>query len=146
MEDWKLATDRLRCSSNFFGKPRYDYIIFKADESGTMKYGRLKEVFIVPTADLEKKYPIAFIDVLEVPHGSRSHVDSDLGLCRLRKVQDRNRSTMFIHVRSIVRGALVVRDHGSVGTSRAHEDYFAIDIIDGDMFLRCQKYFPHWYA
>ncbi|KAI0681797.1 hypothetical protein C8T65DRAFT_598069, partial [Cerioporus squamosus] len=141
LEDWKLATDRLRCSPKFFGHPRYDFIIYKADELGTLKFGRLKDVFISEVA--EKKYPIAFIEAYGVVSGPRSALDSDLGLCRLRMNRSCDHGTTFVHIQSIVRGALVVQDHGS---GPVHEDYLVIDIIDSDMFLRCQKHFPHWYV
>ncbi|TFK79039.1 hypothetical protein K466DRAFT_506271, partial [Polyporus arcularius HHB13444] len=140
MEDWKLATDRLRCSPKFFGRPRYDCVIFKADESGALKFGRLKDVFIIQVA--EQKYPIAFIDVYQPV--TPSTLDSRLGLCRVRANKRKDHGTAFIHVQSIVRGAMLARDHASAGS--AHEDYLVIDIKDGDMILRCQKNFPGWYA
>ncbi|RDX39862.1 hypothetical protein OH76DRAFT_1367092 [Lentinus brumalis] len=106
----------------------------------TYTFGKLKDVFIVEVAD--KKYPIAFIDAYHVVSGPRTVVDEALGLCRLRKDRRRDHGTMFIHVDSIVRGALLVRDHAV----SVHDDYFVIDIIDSDMFLRCSQYFPDWYS
>ncbi len=143
METWRLATDRLRCSPKFFGYPRYDCIIFKADESGTLRFGRLKEIFVVQVA--EKQYPIAFIEAFGLVAGPRPSVDKTLGLCRLRmnRRRENQHGTMFIHIESVVRGALIVRDHGSIGS--VYEDYLVVDIIDSDMFLRCLKYFPRWY-
>ncbi len=130
LETWRLATDRLRCSPQFFGHPRYDGVIFQADEHGTLQFGKLKDVFIVEVAD--KKYPIAFIDAYHVVSGPRTTVDEALGLCRLRMDRQHDHGTMFIHVDSIVRGALLVQDHAV----SVYDDYFVIDIIDSDMFLR----------
>ena len=134
---WRQETNHLRCSRSFFGRERYDFILFKADEN-TLQFGRLHHVFIYETDDVQ--HPLAFIDAFGTVL-DRTELDIDLGLCRLRVQRDSRHDygTLFIHARSIIRGALIVEDD-----TEDDEDYLVIDTIDSDMFWRCRHHFPHW--
>ncbi|KAI0677658.1 hypothetical protein C8Q78DRAFT_962196, partial [Trametes maxima] len=144
MDDWKLATDYLRCNPMFHGSARYDHVIFKMDDND-FRFAKLKVILIYEYNDI--RYPIAFVETFGVVRGPRRRVDQDLGLCRIRPSRvdphapaDNTGSgrTAFIPVESIIRGALIVADHGTPG------DYLVVDTIDTDMFLRIQEFFPFW--
>ncbi|OAX43175.1 hypothetical protein K503DRAFT_709034 [Rhizopogon vinicolor AM-OR11-026] len=81
MMDWRLHTDCLRCSPQFFGAPRFDCVsIQMIDEKVIL--GHLLFLFECP--------------------------DKDLGLFRVRA---RPRAeAQFIPLQSIIRGALPVQD------------------------------------
>ncbi|KAI0754076.1 hypothetical protein C8Q80DRAFT_1296322 [Daedaleopsis nitida] len=128
---WEETVDYLRCNPSFHNTPRYDCVMFLVDKN-TVKFGRLKEVFVYETSAAEL-IPSAFLELFEVVVDTpRSTIDIDLGLCRVR-----SSGTIFIHAESIVRGAYIIPDFGDA----AHRDYFVVDVIDDDMFLRCKKHF-----
>lgn len=77
--------------------------------------------------------PIALILPMDIPAGSRSRKDTHLGLYR---VHSRSRSEcIFVSARNIVRGALLANAYDQPG------HYFAVDMIDSDMFLRLKEIF-----
>ncbi|KAI8993803.1 hypothetical protein BD414DRAFT_456923 [Trametes punicea] len=133
MVDWKLETDHLRCSPLFHGTERYDHILYKEDEH-VYRFAKLKLILIYKLGD--EQYPIAYIEQYDIVEGGCRQVDRDLGLCRIRCHS--LPCTSFIPACSIVRGALIMADH-------AHEgDFFVVDTVDSDMFLRIRRYFPMW--
>ena len=143
---WRMETDHLRCSPDFFHHPRYDCILFKTDTRAGVQFARLKDIFLVYVDN--KPYPIAMVEPFDViPEAQRSVEDCDLGLCRVR-MGDRKKhnGTIFIHAQSIIRGALIVTDHGAADRTPRYEDYLVIDVVDSDMFLRCRSLFPFWYT
>ncbi len=107
---------------------------------GNLQFRKLKELFIVEVN--KKKIPIAFIEVFNIVPGPSCELDCELGLCRLHINRNQDHDTMFIHVQSIIRGALISREHASVDT--VLKDYLVIDTVDSDMFLRCRRNFPIW--
>lgn len=127
--DWRQDTDLLRCNPKFQGAPRYDHVIIKTARPttlGTDIVAQLLMVFSI-TVD-EATYDIALVHPLDRPSGVRQQKDIDLQLLRLRGRP--RKSAEFVFLSSIIRGALVVPDFIQEG------DYFLVDTVDGDMFLR----------
>ena len=141
MVDWRLEVDLLGSTPNFFNKgPRYDGIIFK-DELGRYQFGKLRLTFLSRVAQVD--YPVALVELLDVVHqGARSILDRELGLCRVRSKGKDAGPSRFIPAQWIVRGALITKDHGC----EYDDEYFVIDVVDSDMFLRCKQYIPYWYS
>ncbi|OSC97911.1 hypothetical protein PYCCODRAFT_1418559 [Trametes coccinea BRFM310] len=138
--DWKLETDYLRCSPSFYGSERYDHVIYKPSGEETYRFGCLRLLIIYELRGTN--YPIAYIEELDVVQGVRRRIDRDLGLCRIRRRVNTparaHEGCIFISARSIVRGVLVMPDHAREG------DFFVVDTVDGDMFLRMRQHFPMW--
>lgn len=97
-------------------------------------FAQLRYMFVCVVGDT--KYPIALVQAYKVIH-ARSAVDKDLGLLRLRK----ERQTELISIRSIIRGAVVCAASEDPLES---DEMLVFDPLDGDMFLRIKKYFPHY--
>lgn len=79
-----------------------------------------------------RSHDLAYVEAYCRPPGSMRRKDKDLGLYRLRL-----RATRYeiIPVESVVRGALLVPD------SDNSEEYFVVDTVDADMFLRMKIVF-----
>ncbi|KAJ4463570.1 hypothetical protein C8J55DRAFT_443710, partial [Lentinula edodes] len=127
LETWRLAVDILRCNPSFHGHPRYDYIIFRGILGPV--FARLHYLLLCNACN--SQYPIALVQAYKIVN-TRSRIDKDLGLLRIRK----EHNLEFISVQSIVRGAVVLP------ISSETDDKFVWDPLDGDMFLRVKKYFP----
>lgn len=127
---WQVETDYLRCSPMFYGQPRHDYVVIKTEQPlgpfTPFLIGRLAFMFCCTVGD--HKYHLALVDPLDAMIGPRRIVDTELGLIRLRSKP--TRTSEFIFIESIVRGALVVEAND--GT----EDHLLVDTVDEDMFLR----------
>lgn len=131
-----METDYLRCSPSFFGKPRYDGVVYLVDgQDGTPQaqygFGLLMFVFVLDVRGVGA-VPFAMIEHMTVPN-ERRRMDKELGLCRVRS-QGRQSSAVIL-AQSILRGALLYRvpEHTS--------DYYVIDTVDADMFLRMKDVF-----
>ncbi|KAF8547098.1 hypothetical protein OG21DRAFT_1527385 [Imleria badia] len=108
--DWKLTTDYLCCNPSFHGHERHNCALYTVA-------GR--------TLDL------VLIQPMDAPTGPLRAVDHDL---RLRHFHSQPpASTEFISLQSIIRGALLVPDFSRSG------DFFLIDHVDGNMFIRAQQ-------
>ncbi|KAG2121427.1 hypothetical protein DEU56DRAFT_873780 [Suillus clintonianus] len=127
MVDWRQCKDLLRCNPEFFGSPRYDCVMVQTDNQPF--FARL--IFMFGCSIGETNLSLALIHPYDVGIGVRSKHDTDLGLWRVRaKLRS---SPEFISVRSIIRGAALASDPGRQG------DYFVIDTVDADMFLRVKS-------
>ncbi|KAI0723921.1 hypothetical protein C8T65DRAFT_734430 [Cerioporus squamosus] len=114
VETWKLEVDKLRITANWYSAPRYDWVLFRGSGRGEYRFGQLNSVF---TCNVEGTiYPLALVTVYDVVLAPRSRVDHELGLLRIRRCQDQYAGSAFIHLGSIIRGALVVRDYGLPST------------------------------
>ncbi|KAF9491747.1 hypothetical protein BDN71DRAFT_1484072 [Pleurotus eryngii] len=115
--DWREDTNLLRCNPMFQGAPRYDHVVIKTGSPttlGTDIIARLLMMFTIMVNDIT--YDIAL------------QKDTDLQLLRLRARP--RKSAEFLFLSSIIRGALVIPDFSQQG------DFFLVDTVDGDMFLR----------
>lgn len=127
---WRTETDYLRCNSMFYGKPRYDAVALK-DGDRTF-FGIFISVFVFKTISEEFR-PFALIQPLDIVEGIKSTKDRQLHLYRLRSA--RRRDSIFIPLEGIVHGALLIEDPGVTG------DFFIVDVIDTDWFMRCRELF-----
>jgi hypothetical protein len=127
--DFRCATDYLRCNPEFYGKPRYDCIAINTANG----YIFAQLIFMFSCEVDRKKYPIALVQPFDAPIPNRSRKDKDLGLCRVRERPCAQ--SEFVLVSTIVRGALLAEDPENVG------DWFVVDLVDTDMFLRLKKIF-----
>lgn len=130
---WRETQDLLRCSSSFHGARRHDVVIF--NHRSRIIFGELIYTFTYKfkgaTCALALIQP--FDSAVQLT-GARRIIDRDLGLCRLK--EDPRINSIIVPLRSVIRGALVVRD-----SSRLH-DRLVVDTLDEDMFLRCINLFP----
>ncbi|KAH7927024.1 hypothetical protein BV22DRAFT_1153995 [Leucogyrophana mollusca] len=126
--DWRLTTDHLRCSPSFYNAPRYDCVIYQVDNN-QFAFARL--IFLFECSIANTTYPTALIHAYNAPIGQRPRKDKDLGLWRIRT--RRRADAEFISVKSIIRGAAVAEDKTTPG------DFFVIDTIDTDTFLRMKE-------
>jgi len=92
-------------------------------------FGRLIYVFTF-VVDGET-YPLVLIHPYDAPAGPRRRKDQELGLIRVRARP--RASAEFISVHSIIRGAYLVQD------SADKTNFFIVDSVDTDMFLRIKK-------
>ena len=130
---WKQLADHLRCSPSFFGQPRYDGVIYQKDGdvlAGTGVFGFARLVFIFTISVLEVSYALALVQRMDIAKMRR--VDRELSLFRIRTRPKAMFS--FIPVRSLVRGAFLfpVPDRKSL-------EFFVVDAIDADMFVRIKE-------
>ncbi|KAF8120295.1 hypothetical protein EV363DRAFT_1191298 [Boletus edulis] len=129
--DWREATDYVRCNPSFHGKPRYDAIIFQIslDE---VAFARLEFMFSCDIPGFGK-YDFALVRPLTAAiSANRNSFDEAL---RLTRVKARPRTaSMFIPIRSIVRGALLYPD------PKHKDEFLVVEHIDGDMFLRMKEW------
>ena len=125
--DWNAKTDYIHCSPSFHGSPRYDFVLIDTAEGEI--FAQLQFIFVCKIDG--KEYPLALIHSYDEPIQEYPQKDIDLGLYRIKA---RNRkSTEIISVESIIRGALVVSDF------ETDDQYFVVDSVDSDMFLRMQE-------
>ncbi|EPQ59138.1 hypothetical protein GLOTRDRAFT_103193 [Gloeophyllum trabeum ATCC 11539] len=127
MVDWRAKTDYLRCSPDFYRHERYDTVIVST-VAGNI-FAKLVYVF---TCMVEgRSYPLALVQPLDAASGILRQTDKDLGFHRLR--EKHRIDSEFISLETIVRGAFVAPDFNRSG------DFFPVDVIDGDMFLRLKE-------
>lgn len=130
MVNWRDNTNLLRCNESFHHQPRYDHVLVAA-EDGTSFFAQLLSLFQFQTNT--QSHSLALVQVYTRPPGSIRRKDRELGLYRLRL---KSNPYAIIDVGSVVRGALLVEDAAIQG------DYFVVDTVDGDMFLRMATLSP----
>ena len=128
MVDWHVKTDYLRCNPSFSGRPRYDFIIMNRLQERI--FARLVFVFVCQVNG--HNYHLALVQPLDkkVRPNTKS-VDKNLSIYRWH-IRARNRCEV-IPLGCIVRGAVLVEDTKYKG------DYFVIDTLDDDMFVRVKR-------
>ena len=128
MVDWDVKKDYLRCNPRFHGRPRYDFAV--VDLPRGQVFAQLVFVFVCQVG--ERNYRLALIQPLEkMTRASTKSIDKGLSIYRWH-IQAWERCKV-ISLDCIVRGAVLVEDPKFKG------DYFVIDALDGDMFLRVKK-------
>lgn len=127
--DWTIKEDYLRCNPSFHGNPRYDFVI--ANLSGGHTFARLVFVFTCQVA--EQNYRLALIQRLKKQsRTAEKEFDKNLSIHRWQ-IRPRDRCEV-VPIDCVVRGALLVKDPKYV------DDYFVIDTLDEDMYLRVKKH------
>ncbi|EPQ59880.1 hypothetical protein GLOTRDRAFT_103770 [Gloeophyllum trabeum ATCC 11539] len=127
MVDWQAKTDHLRCSPDFHHHERHDSVIVNTIAGNI--FAKLLYVFTCSTGG--KVYPLALIQPLDAGAGARRQTDQDLKFHRLRERP--RKSSEFISLETVIRGSFIVPDFKTDG------DFFPVDVIDGDMFLRLRE-------
>ncbi|KAF5371230.1 hypothetical protein D9758_004318 [Tetrapyrgos nigripes] len=130
LETWRPEVNWLRCNPSFYGKPRFDFVLFHATEDEFV-FAQLLYLFTCRVGD--GAYPVALVQPYKVVR-NRNASDRRLGLLRIRK----EASTEFIPIQSIVRGILAPAVDDSSGSA----DRFVMDVLDGDLFLRMKRLYP----
>ncbi|KAF7789434.1 hypothetical protein EIP86_000378 [Pleurotus ostreatoroseus] len=131
MVTWRIETDMLRCSEKFHGRARFDGILFESGSNRVPTFGKLLYIF---AAEIDGKLmPFALVLPLDKSTGRRLRKDEDLVLHRLRARP--RKDTIFVHLDTIIRGVLLAEDSVTDG------DYFVVDVVDTDWFLRGIKIF-----
>lgn len=102
-------------------------------QAGTAKYGFAKLFFVFTVTVLDTVYPLALVQRMDFMTQVR-RVDAELSLYRLH-THAKNMFS-FIPARSIVRGAYLYPVPDRRGLQ-----FFAVDTIDADMFLRLKDIF-----
>ncbi|KAF9231296.1 hypothetical protein BU15DRAFT_56335, partial [Melanogaster broomeanus] len=127
-------TDYLRCNPSFHGHPHYDCALIRTHD----QHGDQREKFAVVRLHFMFRYTVrghtselALVTYMDVPTGARRTLDKDLRFTRLRSRPPA--SSEFIPLQSIVRGALLVPDFKHDG------DFFLVDYVDSDWFLRAKQ-------
>ena len=124
--DWRTYTDQLRCNPSFFGHERYDHAL--VEDGGHHFFVQLLHPFQVRFGT--RLHSLAYVKTYCRPPGRMRRKDKDLGIYRL---QLQASQYQIISLESVVRGALIVSD---VDCS---EEYFVVDTVDTDMFLRMKQ-------
>ncbi|KAG1898398.1 uncharacterized protein F5891DRAFT_955435, partial [Suillus fuscotomentosus] len=130
--DWRLTTDYLRCNPSFHGCEHcYCALIQTLDKDGNDKNIFVQILFMFKFTVSNHTFELALVLSMDAPTGSRQSTDRDLGLTRLwaRPLA----SLEFISLQSIIRSALLVPDYDNNG------DFFLVDLVDTDMFLRAKS-------
>ncbi|KAK6966920.1 hypothetical protein R3P38DRAFT_3143767 [Favolaschia claudopus] len=117
-----LERDILRCNPSFHNEPRYDSVIFNAEDD-PLAMAELALVFRCFLPDGVK------LDLAMVrPFRRSSWHPKTRTDCPIR---ERKSGVMFIALEHVVRGVLLCPIFGA-----SREAFYVIDTIDGDMFLR----------
>ena len=128
MVNWRIKTDYLRCNPKFNKFPRYDFVI--VDFPQGRAFAQLVFIFICWVNG--RDYRLALTQPLEKKSRSNTRsLDKSLSIYRWN-IRAQSRCEV-INLDSIVRGAVLVED------PRYKGDYFVIDTLDEDMFLRVKK-------
>lgn len=126
--------DFIRCSPEFHNQPRHDFIIYEKDNE--LVFAQLVLLFkchIDCVNSEQQDQTIALVHPYNqpIPARERPRKDKELGLLRYRS-RPRNLCE-FIHVGSIIRGALSAKDPD------VRNERFVVDVVDTDMFLRLRN-------
>ena len=128
--NWEIKTDNLRCNPEFHGNPRYDFVI--VDLPRGCAFAWLACIFVCRIG--RRDYRLALIQALDKStRRPTKAVNKELSILRWN-IWPRSRCEV-VPLDSIVCGAVLLEDTKHKG------DYFVIDTLDGDMFLRLKRGF-----
>jgi hypothetical protein len=125
--DWLVKTDYLRCNPMFYGRPRYDFLILDLPEPRGRIFAKLVTAFVCRVDEHDCQFVLVQALEKKIREPMRE-VDRGLSIHRWN-IRARNRCEVF-PLAYVVRGAVLVADTSYAG------DYFVIDTLDRDMFLR----------
>nr|GAT48235.1 predicted protein [Mycena chlorophos] len=120
--NWGNERDILRCNAKFHGRPRFDSIIFEANDDATAM-GQLELVF---RCFISGKGAVDLAMIL--PYQATSWQPRTRTDCPVRV---KNKQPIFVALEHVTRGALLSPIFGA-----SREAFYVIDCIDGDMYLR----------
>lgn len=130
--DWHVNSNIIRANANFHYKPRYDYVLVKADTNGQGYYMFAQVLYMFRIICKETDSHMALVIPFDARlRASDQYPNRDKEL-RLTRVCPRPRgSSMFIETNRIVRGALLAEDPSSPVAER-----LVVNFIDQDMWMR----------
>ncbi|KAG1738198.1 hypothetical protein EDB19DRAFT_1983664 [Suillus lakei] len=103
------------------------------DKDGNNKNIFVRILFMFKQSIGSQTLDLTLVQPMDAPTGPQHAIDQDL---RLRRLRARPLAlTEFITLHSVIRGALLVPDFAST-----RGDFFLVDYVDSDMFLRSQRY------
>ena len=117
-------TDHLRCNPAFFGKPHFDAALIQHTPD-KMAFVRLLFMFTCQISTFGT-FKFALVQPYTLIRPGR-RLDRDFQLTRVKALP--STSSMFIPLDSIIRGVVLV-------PSDNDKEYFVVDHLDSDMFLR----------
>ncbi|KAJ7794116.1 hypothetical protein B0H14DRAFT_2392800 [Mycena olivaceomarginata] len=123
--DWKLARDILRCNPNFHSRPRYDSIIYEAQDND-MAMGQLESMF---RCHLPQKITLDL--ALIRPYRSSTWAPRTRTDCPVREW---GTGSAFIALEHVTRGTLL-----SPIFRASRKVFYVVDCIDEDTFLRVNE-------
>ncbi|KAJ7757236.1 hypothetical protein DFH07DRAFT_868144 [Mycena maculata] len=124
MSTWTSTADYLRCNPKFHGRPRYDCVLIKTPQQPI--FAQIISLFSCVVEG--KSHPFALVQPLDAPSGPLKRKDK---LLRFHRVRAKPRkSSEFISVHSIIRGAVLVPDFDKEG------EFIVFDVLDTDASLR----------
>ncbi|KAG0705638.1 hypothetical protein DFH29DRAFT_980865 [Suillus ampliporus] len=126
--DFRQTTDYLCCSLSFHNLPQYDCVIVNTTTG--VFFARL--LFLFTCVINDTSYPIALVHPYDAPIGRHLQKDKHLKFLRVRS-QPRETASEFILAESIIRGVALAPDHTIAG------DFFVMDTVDSDIFLRMKQ-------
>lgn len=129
--DLNVEKNILRTNPNFYHKERYDCALIQVQEKKAI-FVRLKFLFSI-RVEQETYYMALVLPMDQIPTASNRSRDQKLRLTRVRSRP--LGSSIFIHVDSIIRGALLTKDHSK---NSADNEYFVNQFIDQDLWMRMQ--------
>ncbi|KAJ7511936.1 hypothetical protein B0H11DRAFT_2268883 [Mycena galericulata] len=121
--DWKLARDILRCNSCFHTRPRYDSVIYEAQDDDLVM-GQLQLVF---RCHLPQKVTLDLAMIR--PYRKSSWAARTRTDCPIREWSPGG--VIFVALEHVTRGALLCPIFGA-----PRQVFYVVDCIDEDMFLR----------
>ncbi|KAF8871312.1 hypothetical protein CPB84DRAFT_1903942 [Gymnopilus junonius] len=122
---WGITTDIVRAHPNFYNSPRYDCVLVDAGQ-GKHFFARLLYIFgIFVESEVQYLALILPFDV-PIPRIEQPRGDQDLQFTR----------ATFIHIESIVRGALLIPAHDS---QEYGDEFLVFDQLDEDFWMRMKS-------
>jgi hypothetical protein len=121
--DWKHARDILRCNPCFHTRPRYDSVIYEAQDDD-LAMGQLQLVF---RCHLPQKFTLDLAMIQ--PYRKSSWAARTRTDCPIREWSPGR--AIFIALEHVTRGALLCPIFGA-----PRQVFYVVDCIDEDMFLR----------
>ncbi|KAJ7764640.1 hypothetical protein DFH07DRAFT_738222 [Mycena maculata] len=130
MGTWTSKADFLRCNPKFHGHPRYDCVLIK-----TVQQPIFAQIIYLFSCVVENNsHPFALVQPLDAPTGRLRRKDK---LLRFHRVRAKPRkSSEFVLVHSIIRGAVLVPDFDNAG------EFIVFDVLDTDTSLRLKTLYP----
>ncbi|TEB26008.1 hypothetical protein FA13DRAFT_1636737, partial [Coprinellus micaceus] len=134
LETLEPESNILRCSSSFHGRPRFDCVVINVPTQPL--FARLISLFVLKQGPDDGGVPIALV----IPYdgaitAAQRREDGRLGLHRVA-AKGSGLVPEFVFARTIICGTLLAPAND---VEPLPTEYFAMDVIDGDMFLRVRE-------
>ncbi|KAJ7443059.1 hypothetical protein B0H11DRAFT_1748735, partial [Mycena galericulata] len=130
MGTWTSTADFLRCNPKFHGHPRYDCVLIKTAQQPIFA----QIIYLFSCVVEDHSHPFALIQPLDAPTGRLRRKDK---LLRFHRVRAKPRkSSEFVSVHSIIRGAVLVPDFDNA------DEFIVFDVLDTDTSRRLKSLYP----